>query len=345
MENRERAAGELRVMSFNVLFDTANNPAGQWEQRRPLVRQVIHDWQPDVIGVQEATPGQLRDLCQDLPEYGVVEGRRSGQSKVPLWIVTLSPLLLGAAAAARSRAPKAVSGTLAAAAAVPVLGTAAGLIASGKSFFRGAYRPVFYRRDRLRLRESDAFDMAEPIDDPLTLLLGTWLPRTGTRVRLETLDGRAFSLFNVHIDYMRYITRGSIQRLRDYLDAHWDGTPQILTGDFNVDLDSEECAILLRPNEEPGMESSWCIARERLGPEITSHQGLGIDSPHAARADHVMLRPGLPVARVVTVTDHSDGAYPSDHFPVVVDLCLETTAAGTGVASSTGSSEASPCPV
>lgn len=80
--------GELRVMSFNVRFaraghseaDTKNNWNDAEHPRRERAIRVIHEANPDLLGVQEARQEQIKDLQEALPEYmftGV--GRDDGQ--------------------------------------------------------------------------------------------------------------------------------------------------------------------------------------------------------------------------------------------------------------------------
>lgn len=325
----------VRLMTFNLLFGSANNPAGSWEERRPLVRQLLRDCEPDILCFQEVMQHQLEALQQDLPGYGEVHTQRSGQSKMPLWMVTLTPgMLAGGLALLRgagdNRVRKLFGGALLAGAALPVAGTLGGLAVNQWALLKGAFSPIFYRKDRLRLLDCERVRLSERPNDPLTLMLGTWLPRYAVDARFELLgEGGELSVCNVHLDYMPLVTKGSLEKLRTHLDESWNGSPQFVLGDFNADLDEEECAYLTRetPGDGvPGFQSAWCEAREQHGPEHTVHSGMGEDSPKKKRADHVMLRPGMTVSRCVTLTHHSGGTYPSDHYPVMVDVELDPVA-------------------
>jgi len=70
---------ELRVMSFNVRYGTAADGEDAWPLRRELVSGVLEDFQPDVVGVQEALYFQLGDLSSLLPEMSWIGvGRDDG---------------------------------------------------------------------------------------------------------------------------------------------------------------------------------------------------------------------------------------------------------------------------
>jgi endonuclease/exonuclease/phosphatase family metal-dependent hydrolase len=67
-------------MSFNVRYGTAPDGANGWEHRRPLVLRVVRDFDPAVLGVQEALRFQLDELRAAVPTLGEVgAGRRDGR--------------------------------------------------------------------------------------------------------------------------------------------------------------------------------------------------------------------------------------------------------------------------
>jgi endonuclease/exonuclease/phosphatase family metal-dependent hydrolase len=79
----------LKVMSFNIRFarmghseeKTENNWNDPKFPRRERVLRVIRQYDPDILGVQEARNGQIKDLRKSLPEYdfyGV--GRDNGKT-------------------------------------------------------------------------------------------------------------------------------------------------------------------------------------------------------------------------------------------------------------------------
>lgn len=72
-------SSDLTVMSFNIRNGKANDGDNSWPNRRPLVAGVIEEYDPDIVGVQEAFRFQLDHLAKDLPHYTEVgEGRGGG---------------------------------------------------------------------------------------------------------------------------------------------------------------------------------------------------------------------------------------------------------------------------
>lgn len=338
-EERERAP--LRAMTFNILYDTARNPAGSWSQRRPLVRDIVRRWQPDVIGMQEVTRRQLDDLREDLPDYGMVVGVKAGQSRMPYWAVTVSPALAAAWLAARRARPRGdrdrgwslVSRVLLLGAAVPVLMALDGLAVSGSALIQGEFCPILYRKERIRRVREGILRLSAPADDPISILRGDWLPRAVTWTRFETADGEPFTVYNTHFDWMPWMGKRSCRLLREHLDRTWDGAPQIVLGDFNVELDGDAAQFLtsmdFAPGSLPPLRSAWDEAERCEGPEETCHLGTG-EGLSTGRTDHILVRGALGIERVVTVDDHEEGRYPSDHYPVVADLSHDAGTASAG---------------
>lgn len=70
----------VRVMSFNVRYGTANDGDDAWPRRRTAVADVIREFEPDLLGLQEVLAFQRDELAADLPGYeGVAAGRDDGR--------------------------------------------------------------------------------------------------------------------------------------------------------------------------------------------------------------------------------------------------------------------------
>lgn len=78
------AAVELRLMSFNIRYGTADDGPNRWEVRAPLVLDLIGDEAADVVGLQEALRFQVDAILEARPEYRFVgvgrdDGKDSGE--------------------------------------------------------------------------------------------------------------------------------------------------------------------------------------------------------------------------------------------------------------------------
>lgn len=74
-------AASLQVLSFNLRLNTPADSQDAWPHRKENVAQLIQFYRTDVMGVQEALPGMLEDLEEELPEFEWFgEGRDSTRS-------------------------------------------------------------------------------------------------------------------------------------------------------------------------------------------------------------------------------------------------------------------------
>lgn len=76
--------GEVRVMSFNIRYGTADDGDDAWPNRRALVLDVIRAFDPEVLGIQEALAFQIDQLAGALPGHEVIgvgrdDGARAGE--------------------------------------------------------------------------------------------------------------------------------------------------------------------------------------------------------------------------------------------------------------------------
>ncbi len=77
-------ANDVRVMSFNIRYGTANDGDNHWERRKEFLVQTIQAFNPDLLGTQETVGFQRDYLAQQLPDYdylgvGRNDGRDSGE--------------------------------------------------------------------------------------------------------------------------------------------------------------------------------------------------------------------------------------------------------------------------
>lgn len=68
------------MMTFNVLH-IDDNPSNKWDERKPLIKNLISRESPDIIGTQECVYTQVQDFVEMLPEYEWLGLGRLGGSK------------------------------------------------------------------------------------------------------------------------------------------------------------------------------------------------------------------------------------------------------------------------
>jgi endonuclease/exonuclease/phosphatase family metal-dependent hydrolase len=89
--DRTRPEGlELRVMSFNIRYGTANDGENHWNKRHRMVFDVLRNHPSDVVGLQETLRFQIDEIRKDLPAYGEIgvareDGRADGEYSAILY--------------------------------------------------------------------------------------------------------------------------------------------------------------------------------------------------------------------------------------------------------------------
>jgi len=73
---------ELKVMTFNIRYGTADDGENSWPFRKDNLAETIKSFSPDILGLQEALQLQIDELIKQLPGYDYVGvGRDDGKSK------------------------------------------------------------------------------------------------------------------------------------------------------------------------------------------------------------------------------------------------------------------------
>lgn len=181
---------------------------------------------------------------------------------------------------------------------------------------KGEHVGVFYRTDRLEVLRSGDFWLSDTPETPGSTTWGQPFPRmvTWARFRLRAHPGSSFYYFNTHFPYRdqdteaRLLSAEEIVRRIGKLPA---SARVIITGDFNCAPDSAVHAELAQ-----GLADAWLRAARRTGPGKTFHNFTG----HPDRRIDWILTRGFKARAAQTVITHDGTRYPSDHFPVVVEL-------------------------
>lgn len=73
-------AQELSVMTYNIKLDYPKEGENSWANRKPFFINQLKFYEPDILGVQEAMPNQMKDMDSLLVNYSYVGvGRDDGK--------------------------------------------------------------------------------------------------------------------------------------------------------------------------------------------------------------------------------------------------------------------------
>lgn len=172
-------------------------------------------------------------------------------------------------------------------------------------------QPIFYRKDRLTLRDEGWFFFSDTPDVIYSRTFnGSW-PAFASWAEFEDRSGRVFRVYNLHTEYRSASNRQlSAALVADRIAAPAARMPVFVIGDFNAIQGSKTLRIL----EEGGVNfhSPW-------GSTYHFNRGLNL----FPAIDHLGATPDIEgLGRVFTLRGKFEGDWPTDHYPVVGDFRL-----------------------
>ncbi len=182
---------------------------------------------------------------------------------------------------------------------------------------KGEFSPIYFKTDKFRLLKKGTFWLAETTDRPVK----GWdaaLPRICSWGEFEEKkSGLKFYVFNTHFDHRGVQARKESARLiLDKIKTIAGSAPVVLTGDFNVDQFNESYTLL---HTSGILKDAYTTAEIKLTPNGTFNS-FDITSKTDRRIDHIFITSTFRVKRYGILTDSYNGKFPSDHFPVLIEV-------------------------
>lgn len=250
---------KLTVMTFNLRMDTPDDGKNAWPYRKEHVLDVIHTYEPAILGTQEGFHHMVEHINVHLTEYGMIgEGRAGGEAD--------------------------------------------------------EYNAIFYHKKTLKLIDSGQFWLSETPDVPGSVDWDSGCTRICTwgKFSLQNEPSIKVMAFNTHLDHASQLAREKgghllTSKIKPTLEQ---GTPIILTGDFNAEPDNKT----IQQIEASGLQKMYTEGN-------TFHDFSGGEA--GKQIDYIFTS-GSPGTGKVD-RRHFNGKYPSDHYPVVGTVDLEAT--------------------
>lgn len=181
----------------------------------------------------------------------------------------------------------------------------------------GEYSALFYNKNRMEVIENHTFWLSETPD---TVSMG-WdaaCRRISTYGLFKDKESnQQFWVFNLHLDHMGKTARlKSIELLKQKIETiNFEKLPVIVMGDFNATPESEPIKSLKKT-----LNPAYQISSLNYGP-MGTFNGFSFCEKAEAQIDYIFVSANrFNVAKYVVLTDSKDLHYPSDHFPVLVEL-------------------------
>lgn len=182
------------------------------------------------------------------------------------------------------------------------------------------YPTLYYLVDHFASVEHSEFWLSETPEVHMSKSWDSAFPRMISHSLLKMKhSGRQIWVSVTHLDHISEQAR--IQGAK--MISAWAverKDPILLLGDFN-DLPGSEVHQTLREPLGPFNDSWQMMGKAEDQQSYTHHGFTGV--PTKGRIDWILATSEFRILDVSVVRDHKTGRYPSDHFPLLVDLQLE----------------------
>lgn len=185
----------------------------------------------------------------------------------------------------------------------------------------GEHSSVFYRKDKFKLLNKGDFWLSETPEKPGLGWDATCCNRICTWVYLQDIhSGKKFYFFNAHFDHEGKIARVESSKLiLRKMKEIAKNEPAVFTGDLNGDHDSEWYLTLAQSGY---LKDTYGMVAHPYE-NNSSFNSFGKEVDGFGVIDHVFVTGAFSAQRWGILTDSYHGKFPSDHFPVLVDVKLK----------------------
>jgi endonuclease/exonuclease/phosphatase family metal-dependent hydrolase len=257
-------AQNLKVMTYNIRLDIAIDGENDWSHRKDFFTSQIQFYEPDVFGIQEATPNQVIDISNALSQYNHIGIGREGIGK-------------------------------------------------------GESSNIFYKKERFSVSNETTFWLSETPNE-ISKGWDAACNRVCTFALFKDLkSNKSFWVFNTHLDHIGEVakTKG-IELILSKIEAvNIQKLPIIFMGDFNSEP-TENRIIALKKIMNDSRELS---VEKPFGP-FGTFNNFEYNEPATKQIDYIFLskNSSFIVNKYAVLTDSKNLRFPSDHFPVFVEM-------------------------
>jgi endonuclease/exonuclease/phosphatase family metal-dependent hydrolase len=190
---------------------------------------------------------------------------------------------------------------------------------------KGEFSPLAWKTARFEAVESGTFWLSPTPDTPSK----GWdasLPRIASWALLQDRrTGQRIRVLNTHFDHVgEEARRESAAQIAAWAKRYRDaGEAVLVMGDFNAAPSSAPIQILADPGRS-GLANTRTISRSPPYGPTGTFTAFDITRNADEPIDHIFVSEGLGVIRHATITQHWGGRLPSDHYPVLADIELES---------------------
>lgn len=260
-------AQSLKLMTYNIRLDIESDGENDWSHRKDFFLSQIQFYNPDIFGVQEATPNQVIDISNSLTAYNSVGIGREGVGK-------------------------------------------------------GEASTIYFKKEQFDVLQESTFWLSQTPD---TISMG-WdaaCHRVCTYALFkDKKTKKQFWVFNTHLDHMGEVARnkGIELILAKIKELNAKKLPVIFMGDFNSEPTDQRIINL----KKEMLDSREVSQQKPFGP-VGTFNGFKHNEPVTKRIDYIFISKdnSIKVLKYATLSDSINLRYPSDHFPVFVEISFK----------------------
>jgi endonuclease/exonuclease/phosphatase family metal-dependent hydrolase len=255
----------IKIMTYNIRLDIAVDGENAWSHRKGFFTSQLQFYEPDIFGIQEATPNQVIDISNALPQYNHIGIGREGIGK-------------------------------------------------------GEASNIFYKKERFS--NESTFWLSETPNE-ISKGWDAACNRVCTFALFKDLKSKkSFWVFNTHLDHIGEVARSkSIELIISKIEIVNDQKlPVIFMGDFNSEP-NENRIIALKKIMNDSRELS---VEKPFGP-LGTFNNFQYNEPATKQIDYIFLTKNSPIIvnKYGVLTDSKNLRFPSDHFPVCIEIKFE----------------------
>ena len=179
------------------------------------------------------------------------------------------------------------------------------------------YNCVYYLKDKYNLLDSGTFWLSETPYKKYSVSYDSACRRIASWAVLEDkTTGEVYTHINTHLDHVLESTRDAQCKvlLAEMAKLQTQGTV-VITGDFNTYSDGDVYASMTAGADDAAVTADLAVEAG-----ITYHNyGKKADEGQGA-IDFIFVTKDTPVDTYKVIKDTVQGMYPSDHYPIIVDI-------------------------
>ncbi|WP_419868884.1 endonuclease/exonuclease/phosphatase family protein [Chryseobacterium sp. CT-SW4] len=182
---------------------------------------------------------------------------------------------------------------------------------------KGEFSAIFYNTERLDVVKSGTFWLSETPDIPSKGWDAAYNRVCTYAIFKDKKSKKEFLAMNLHFDHIGNVAREKSAGLilKKIKELNPKDLPVTLSGDFNLTDDTEPIKIL-----SEGLQDSFYHSETKHYGPVGTFTNFNVNEVPKERIDYIFVK-DLKIKSHRHINDRRENLlYPSDHFPVIVDV-------------------------